>query len=75
MGLHAKIAVLHVGEVHEKVLTESPHGRNLEVLHDPTDNDRSHSGIYGLQQDDELIAELILETIHETYPARKQIHE
>ena len=70
----AKIAVLNVGEVCHKVLTESPDRRNLEILHDPqsgTVNDPSHSGIYNLKHDDELIAELILETVRETYPARK----
>ncbi len=54
------------------MLTESPDGRNLEVLHDPLMNDPSHSGIYNLKQDDELIAELILETVRESYSARKQ---
>lgn len=73
VGARAKIAVLHVGEVREKVLTESPDKRNIEVLHDPIENDvydPSHSGIYNLKQDDELIAELILETIRGTYSAR-----
>ncbi len=77
VGASAKIAVLNVGEVRKKVLTESPDRRNIEVLHDPiTDehnplhNDLSHSEIYNLKQDDELIAELILETVHEIYPAR-----
>jgi hypothetical protein len=74
VGARAKLAVLNVGEVREKVLTESPDRRNLEVLHDPQYKevyDPSHSGIYNLKQDDELIAELILETVRETYPARK----
>ena len=70
VGARAKIAVLNVGDVHEKVLTESPDGRNLDVLHDPAMNDPSHSGIYNLKQDDELIAELILETVRESYSAR-----
>ena len=44
----------------------------IEVLHDPLMNDPSHSGIYNLKQDDELmIAELILETVRESYSARK----
>lgn len=67
-----RIAVLNVGEVRNKVLTESPDSRNLEVLHDPLIDDFSHAGIYNLKQDNELIAELILETVRdrETYPAR-----
>ena len=73
VSARANIAVLNVGEVRRKVLTESPDGRNLEVLHDPQYTgvyDLSHSGIYDLKHDDELIAELILETIRESYPAR-----
>ncbi|MBM4066849.1 MAG: hypothetical protein FJ266_14645 [Planctomycetes bacterium] len=70
VGGRAKIAVLNVGEVRQKVLTESPDGRNLEVIHDSSTDDPSHSGIYNLKQDDELIAELILETVHEAYSAR-----
>jgi hypothetical protein len=69
----AKIAVFNIGEVREKVLTESEDRRNLEVLHDPIEDkppDPSHSGVYNLRSDDELIAELILETVLEDYPAR-----
>jgi hypothetical protein len=71
VGARAKIAILNVGEVRKKVLTESPDARNLEVLHAPFIDDLSHSGIYNLKQDDDLIAEIILETVKESYPARK----
>ena len=70
VGMRARIAILNIGEVRKKVLAESTDRRNLEVLHDPISDDPSHSGIYNLKQDDELIAELILETVRETYPAR-----
>lgn len=70
VGVRSQIAVLSVGEVREKVLTESPDRRNLKVLHDPEVEAPSHSGIYNLKPDDELIAELILETVCDTYPAR-----
>ena len=70
VGARAIIAILNVGEVRNHVLTESPDRRNLEVLHDPQSGDPSHSGIYNLRGNDELIAELILETIRETYNAR-----
>lgn len=70
VGARAKIAVLNVGDVREKVLTVSPDCRNLEVIHDPLPNDPSHSEIHNLKQDDELIAELILQTVRETYQAR-----
>ncbi len=70
VGARAMIAVLNVGEIHEIVLTEILDRKNIEILHDPEINDPSHSGIYNLKQEDELIAELILQTIRETYPAR-----
>ncbi len=61
--LNAKIAVLNVGEVLKKVLAESLNRRNVEILHNPSANDTSHSGIYNLKPDNEVIAELILETV------------
>ena len=70
VGARARIAILNVGEVRNHVLDESPDRRNLEVLHDPQSEDPSHSGIYNLREEDELIAELILETVQETYNAR-----
>ena len=66
----AKIAVLNVGEVCQKARMESLDSRNLSVLHDPTPPDPSHSGIYNLMPDNELIAELIVEIVRETHPAR-----
>lgn len=70
IGLRAKIAIINVGEVREKVLTKTEDRRNLEVLHDPKEDDPSHSEIYNTTPDDILIAEMILETVHEAYPAR-----
>ena len=66
----AKIAVLNVGTVCKKVLTGSPDRRLIKALHDPELEDPSHSGIYDLKEDDELIAELILESVNESYPAK-----
>ena len=71
IGTHAKIVVLNVGEVRNKVLEESLDQRQLEVLHDPLTDDPSHSGIHNLKEADELIAELFLETVRETYSAHK----
>ena len=73
IGLRATIAIINVGEVREIVLTETEDNRNLEVLHDPIEDDPpdpSHSEIYNLPPDDILIAEMILETVREAYPAR-----
>ena len=66
----ARIAVLTVGNVCKKVLTESPDRRLIKALHDPALGDLSHSGIYNLKHNDEEIAELFLETINENYVAR-----
>jgi len=68
----AKIAVLNVGELCNYVHDESPDQRILAVLHDPdlTTNDPSHSEICNVRPDYELIAEIILDVVRETYPAR-----
>ena len=70
LGARSLIAVLNVGEICQKVYDESEDRRKLEILHDPEENDPSHSGRYKLKHNDMLIAELILETVQETYPAR-----
>ena len=73
---NAELAVLNVGELCQKVVEESPDHRTLEVFHTPIISsgselgDPSHSEIYNLIPDNELIAELILQTIQQTYPAR-----
>jgi hypothetical protein len=70
LGSKAKIAILNVGEVINYVRMQSPDSRNLGVLHDPEENDPSHSGIYGYRYEDHLIADLIAEVVQTTYPAR-----
>jgi len=71
LGVKAKIAVLNVGEVLNYVHIQSPDSRNLIVLHDPEENDPSHTGIYGYRYEDHLIADLIAEVVQTTYPARE----
>lgn len=67
----ARIAILNVGEMSNIVRTESPDNRNIDVLHEPIlGGDQSHSGVYNLKQDNEFIAELILEAVRENHPAR-----
>jgi hypothetical protein len=71
VSANARIAILNVGEIRDFVRAESLDNRNIEVLHDPIPEDNpSHSGINNLRQDNEFIAELILEVIRENYPAR-----
>jgi hypothetical protein len=68
---NARIAILNVGEIRDVVRTETQDHRNIEVLHDPIPNgDQSHSEIYNLKQDNEFIAELILEVLRGNHPAR-----
>ncbi len=71
LGANAKIAVLNVGETTSYVRTKSPDACNLSMLHEPEEDDPSHSGIYGFQYDDHLIADLIAEMVQKTYPARE----
>ena len=73
VSLNARIAILNVGEMCNVVRTETQDHRNIEVLHDPIpDGDQSHSEIHNLKQDNEFIAELILEVLRENHPARKK---
>jgi hypothetical protein len=70
-GQTAKIAILNVGNVRENVLKKSPDARNLSVRHSPLEDDGSHSAIYNLRDDDDILyAELIKEKILASYPAR-----
>lgn len=67
----ARIAVLNVGITKENVKTESPDRRNLEFKHDSdNEDDPSHSGIYNMRPDNDMIAALILQSGYEAYPAR-----
>jgi len=67
----AKLAVLNVGKMSNKVKNESPDRRSLYALHEKENNDPSHSGIYNLKPDNESIANLIFKTILDSYSARK----
>ncbi len=65
----AKIAVLNVGGILDRVHRNSD--RVLAVLHEPEQDDPSHSGIHGYRHEDDLVADLIAEEVRETCPARK----
>jgi len=67
IGISARIAVLNCGELCTHV--EQASGLNIRVLHEPTVDDLSHCGIHDTAQDEDLIAELIVEKILETYLA------
>jgi hypothetical protein len=70
VGRSAKMAVLNVGTACSHVMRES--GFKIDMHHQPEPADPAHSGIFGISQDEELIAETILEAIKEVHPARKQ---
>jgi hypothetical protein len=68
---NARIAVLNVGVTRTQVELGSPDARIVQMLHEPIEpDDPSHSGIYNMRYDDELIAELIAESVQESYAAR-----
>jgi hypothetical protein len=73
LGTSARIAVLSVGNIISYVHAQSPDSRVLKISHEPEEKDPSHSGVYGYQYEDQLIADLIAETIQEVYPARETV--
>ena len=71
VGTTAQLAILNVGVLRNKVANESPDMRQLRVLHEPImPDDPSHTGIFGFSFVDEIIAELIAQTILDKYPAK-----
>ena len=71
LGTTAKFAILNVGDTIEYVHSNSSDKRTLAFLHEPTEEDPSHSGIHGYGYEDDLIAQLIAEVVRETYPAKE----
>jgi len=71
LAANGKFAVLNVGEVVNYVRENGPDNRLLSVLHEPNDDDPSHSGIHGYGFEDDWVADLITEVVQETYPARE----
>jgi hypothetical protein len=62
----AKIAVVNVGEVLNKIEEELGAEHIIKILHNPTVTDESHAGIYNIEADNHLIiAELISSAIQE----------
>ena len=66
---NSRIAVLNVGIMCNTVFEQSPDNRRISVRHQPEpDIDPSHSEVFNLREDNELIAEVILRTILENHP-------
>ena len=68
-----RIAVLNVGSVRQNVLDNTPDRRNLRLSHQPEDRDPSHSGIFDLGPDIDLVAELMAQSVIETHPAETSL--
>lgn len=66
----AEFATLNVGELCSHVAEGCPECPRLEVLQVPEPDDPSHAGIFGIERDDQLVAELLLEAVLNRYPAR-----
>ena len=67
----AKFAVLNVGNVINYVRENGPDNRVLSVLHEPKEDDPSHSGIHGYGLEDYWVACLIADVVQETHPAKE----
>lgn len=69
----ARFAVLNVGDV--RVLS-TPDNMKLKILHKPELLDPSHSGVFGLQHDSDMIVEALLANmVLETHPARQKMDQ
>ena len=67
-GKAAKIGVMKVGDVLDRIIPRNP---KIEIRHNPAPPDLSHSGIFNLEHDDLAVAELIRQTLLQTYPFRQ----
>ena len=67
LGSRSRIAVANVGSLVNHVWEK----RILNVKHEPElPDDPSHSGIFGYEIDDILIADMIAEVFQESYPSK-----
>lgn len=75
VGAAARLALLNVGQAREIVRRESAAHAEISVRHEPETEpgqpaDASHSGIYGVPEDDIAIPELLVSAIHGVARAR-----
>jgi len=72
----ARFAVLNVRDVCAYVHENTSDKRKLEILHKPEPLDPSHSGVFGLQHDSDMIVEALLANmVLETHPARQEMDQ
>jgi len=60
-------AVLNVGNA-KNYVRKSKSNKKLDILHEPSDINPSHSGVYGYTHEDLVVADLIAETVEEVLP-------
>jgi hypothetical protein len=70
LGAKSKFAVHQVGPLRDHIRSNAPDRRALDVVHEPFDDDESHSGVYGLEAEDDFISDLIAECVQEIHPGR-----
>ena len=64
------LARFNVGDTKQVVIRECNKHIPFDVLHKPEDNDSSHSGMCGIVDEVELVAELLVEAIMSTHSTR-----
>jgi hypothetical protein len=64
-----RIGVLNVGELKAKSAPATVGRDTVSVRHLPEQNDPSHSGIFGLREDDRILEELLAQSVQSLEPA------
>jgi hypothetical protein len=66
----AEFAVLNAGAIRAHITSECAMCPAIDVCHEPEPADASHTGIFGIVADDQLVAELLVEIIVERHAAK-----
>lgn len=67
IGASARLALMRVGNIRETVRRGI--GVDLSVEHEPEEADPSHSGIYGVVEDEMVVPDLLASAVDEVYAA------
>lgn len=70
VGATSKFAVFEVASMKHSVMKESEDSRKLDVRYKPEPHDQTHTGVYGLRFDDDVIADLMAQCVSEVYSAK-----
>lgn len=66
VGANSRFAILHTGSTVHSVQQKAK--ESIRFLHDPEPLDSSHSGIFNVPLDDDVIADLIAESVQGLHP-------